>query len=256
MYERVSPSGSDEPAASSETDIPSSTVWSGPASAVGGSLVGWTVISTVSASVPPLPSLTSTSNVSVVAVSTSGAANDGVAAFPSWSETDGPPVWVHEYEMVSPSGSDEPVASKLTDVSSSTVWSGPASAVGGSFVGWTVISTVSVSTPPLPSLASTSKVSVVAVSTFGAVNEGVTVLAFWSETDGPAVCAQVYERVSPSGSLEPVASMDTDSSSSTVWSGPASAVGGSFVGWTVISTVSVSVPLFPSLISTWKVSVV
>ena len=215
----MSPSGSDEPVASRETVAASSTVWSGPASACGGSFggaVGETVIVTVSVAIPPSSSLTSTSNVSVVEVSMAGAVNEGVAAFAFWRETDGPAVWVQAYERVSPSGSDEPVASSVTDVPSLTVWLGPASAVGGSFVGWTVISTVSVSVPPLSSLTSTWKVSVVAVPASGAVNDGVAVLAFWSETDGPLVWVQAYESASPSGSDEPVASNETDAPSSTV----------------------------------------
>ena len=55
-------------------------------------VVGWTMISTVSVSTPPLPSLTSTSNVSVVEVSTPRVVTDGVAVLASRSGTDGPPV--------------------------------------------------------------------------------------------------------------------------------------------------------------------
>ena len=88
-----------------------------------------TVMVTVSVSVPPFSSSTVRVNVTVAPdAPTGGAMNVGAG-----------PVRVivgvlslsHEYDRESPSGSDESLPSRVTVVPSFTVWTSPASAVGG-----------------------------------------------------------------------------------------------------------------------------
>ena len=54
----------------------------------------------------------------------------GVAVPDPLRVTGGPPVWVQLYVSVSPSGSEEPVPSRLTGAPEATDWSDPASAFG------------------------------------------------------------------------------------------------------------------------------
>ena len=128
---------------SSVTEAPESTVWSAPASAVGGSLF-CTVTDTVSAvEASPPGSVTVRLKVSVSLADTAGAVKVGEAALALFSVTVVPTVWVQAWVRVRFSGSVLALASSVTVVPSNTVWSSPASAVGAVFA-VTVRSKVSV----------------------------------------------------------------------------------------------------------------
>jgi len=155
----------------------------------GTSAKGTTVTSTVSSSVPPRPSSTTTWKVSVPVVD--GALNDGVAVFAPVSVTAGPPVWLQAYVRVSPFGSLLSVPSSATPAAPMLVANAaPASAVGGTF-GWTSVTlttTVSAGLVTEPSPTTRRKVS--GPVTFGAVNVGLAVAAPLSVTLAPPVCVQ------------------------------------------------------------------
>ena len=135
-----------------------------------------------------VPSLTVRVKVSVASVVTSGAVNEGVCVVAPVNVTVGvPAVWLHEYVRLCPSGS-VPLPERDTEVPSATVWFTPALAVGASFSARMVMSTVSVFVK-LPSLTVRVNVSVASAIRFGAVNEGVCVVAPVNVTVGvPPVC--------------------------------------------------------------------
>ena len=85
---------------------------------------------TVSAVLLKSPSFTTSENVSRVSAVMDGPVNVGFCAVASDSVIVGPAVCVHEYVMVSPFGSNEPLPSSVTSICSLGVWSGPASAIG------------------------------------------------------------------------------------------------------------------------------
>ena len=101
-----------------------------------------------------------------------------------------PLVWLHEYEIVSPSsGSELSDPSRVTLAPDATVWSGPAFAVGAWLVAaLTVMVTVSVALT-VPSLTVRVKTSEVCVETVGAVKVAVALVASVRVTLGePLVC--------------------------------------------------------------------
>ena len=200
----MSPSGS-LPDPASVTVVRSSAVWSLPASAVGAPLTCPTVTVTSSVALSE-PSLTVNRNVSAVLTVTSGAVNVGDAALVLLSVTVGPAVCVQAWLTLSPSGSELPEPSSVTVAPSSTVWSGPAAAVGARFTCRTVTVTSSVALRE-PSLDVRRNVNVVSSVTSGAGNVGDAALASLSVTVGPAVCVHEYVTSSPSGSLPEPASV-------------------------------------------------
>jgi hypothetical protein len=93
----------------------------------------------------------------------------------------------------------------------------------------------------------------------GAVKVGLAAAAFDNVTFVPAVCLHAYVAMVPSGSFELEPTRATGVFSTTVWSGPASAVGVRLAGATGVTlTMHVSVALSPPLSATlnWKVRVV
>ena len=131
-YVKPTPSGS-VPEPDNVTVAPSATEdWSVPALAVGASLVPGVIdTDTVSAAELLDPAVTIKLNWRVAfEVTTCGAVNVGEAAVVELKVTVRPPVWVHAYESVSPSGS-EPEPDSVTVAPSATEdWSAPAFAVG------------------------------------------------------------------------------------------------------------------------------
>ena len=111
--------------------------------------------------------------------------------------------------------------------------SAPASATGARFV--TVTITASLDDPPQPS--ATTRENAYAPEAIG-VNVGIAVSKRASATGGTAVWTQEYVRGSPSASLLSDPFNATKMFLSTLWSGPASAMGGRFS--TSIMTVSTS----------------
>jgi hypothetical protein len=89
----------------------------------------WTLIVTESVRQSCWGSQTSSWNVRVAGPV--GAVNVGVAEVGSLNVTGGPAVWVHMYVRAWPAGSIDPDPSSCTDAPEATVWSGPASAIGG-----------------------------------------------------------------------------------------------------------------------------
>ena len=84
------------PLPASVTAVPSVTVWSSPAFAVGGSLSAWMVTATASVALAP-PAVTVNSNVNVVSPVNSGAVNVGVTVVAPVNGTVGvPPLRRHE----------------------------------------------------------------------------------------------------------------------------------------------------------------
>src|SRR5437899_554461 len=78
-------------------------------------------------------------------------------------------------------------------------------------------------------------VSMVSVSTNGALNVGLAVLALDNVTVGPTICIHEYVNASLSGSELDEPSSVTDEPSLIVWSGPALAIGGLFDGAGAVS---------------------
>ena len=66
-------------------------------------------------------------------MATRGGVNDGRAALPPTRLTGGPPTCVHENTSASPSGSEDPVPSRVTSVLFCEILSSPAFAIGGRF---------------------------------------------------------------------------------------------------------------------------
>jgi len=151
-----------------------------------------------------------------------GAVNVGLAIDESDSVTELPVGFSQEYDIVSPSGSEEPLPSRDTEELGATRWSVPAFATGGCD---TVMVTVSVVVSP-PSDTVRVKVKVLEVP--GAVNVGFAAVVLESVTESPAVCSQEYDIESLSGSL-PVPLRVTTLLVGTVCASPALAVGGLFV---------------------------
>ncbi len=207
-------------------------------------MVSCTVTRTRSVAVPPLPSLTVSSNSSTVLAVTVGEVNEGVGVVAPESVTAGPSVWAHEKVSGSESGSaPEPLS--VTSACSFTTRSTPASAVGGALtVACTVTTTRSVALAA-PSFTVSSNSSAVSAATAGAVKPGVGVVLPDSVTAGPEVCAQAKVRGSASASL-PLPDSVTGATLGTVWSTPASAVGGwlakSLYVWFVTPAVAVRPP--------------
>ena len=125
----ASPSGSVEPEPSRVTVSPTFTVWLFPASAVGARLCWTTRMVTVSISESSTLSVMVSRNTRVSALP--GATNVGDDTV--WLDivTMVPDIWLHEYDMASPSGSVEPEPSRVTVSPTFTVWFAPASVVGG-----------------------------------------------------------------------------------------------------------------------------
>ena len=97
-----------------------------------------------------------------------------------------------------------PEPSKVTSSPFSTDWSGPASAVGGWFLGKMLTLTVSVSTSPYGSVTVNSNDNILTLpfSTSGALKVGsATVFDGVSSTSSPPTCFQEMVRESSSGSI-------------------------------------------------------
>ena len=129
-----------------------------------------------------------------------GAVNVGFTVVSPVKVTAGPLVFTQEYVRLLPSGSLEPVPSRVTEASRATARSSPASAVGASF---TVIVTVSVSLLGVGLVSSDTVSVMVTLPDVGAVNVGLAVVP--SVIDVPIGADQLYVILSPSGSddLEP-----------------------------------------------------
>ena len=114
------PSGSDEPEPPSVTLSPDETlVLSAVAMAVGGWLsAGFSIVTaTVSVSMAPSSSVTISVKTRVTVSVTSGAVNVGFSAagFDNGTVLPVVSVWVHSYDSMFPSESDEPEPSRLTN---------------------------------------------------------------------------------------------------------------------------------------------
>ena len=103
-----------------------------------------------------------------------GAVNVGIADVGLVSITFRPEVITQEYVRLSPSGSVEPVPSRVTEAPRTTARSSPASAPGASF---TVILTVSVSLLGIGSVLSDTVRVIVTLPDVGAVNVGLAVVS-------------------------------------------------------------------------------
>src|SRR5204863_8025918 len=100
-----------------------------PASTPG--TAGFTVMVTLEAVLAaPLLSVTTSANVSGVALATAGAMKAAWAVLPLKMVTELPAVCVQEYETMEPSGSELAEPSSATVLPPKTSWAGPAFAVG------------------------------------------------------------------------------------------------------------------------------
>ena len=154
-YVRVSPSGSDEPEPFNVTVSRSEAVWLEPALATGARLAWLTDIVTVSVS-DSVPSETVSLNTNVVGLA--GAVKVGDDAVELDRVTVVPEVWVHEYDIVSPSMSEEPVPFRVTVSPVDTDWPVPALEVGARLTCPTNTVTVSLSVRPPVSVTVSVKV--------------------------------------------------------------------------------------------------
>src|SRR6185295_11431464 len=99
----------------------------------------------------------------------------------------------------------------------------------------------------LVSFTVSEKLRDVSAAIIGAVKVGFWAVGSSNATAGPAVCVQEYVNESPSGSELALPSRITSSVPSfTVWLGPALATGGWLVFCTLMLTVSLEAPPFPS----------
>ena len=148
---------------------------------------------------------------------TFGAVKVGVAAVGSDRVTWVPANRVHWYETIPSSGSVEFEPSSVTVALSYTVWSGPASAVGGRFIQETLTIQVAVDCRPPLSVTVSWKVNDAPPGpTFGAVKDGLKTVVLESVTGVPPVCVQRYDAIPSSGSVEFEPSSVTVAPSATV----------------------------------------
>src|SRR5690554_1384331 len=110
----------------------------GPVITAWGFSLGTSVSVTVTSSgaLSTVPSLTTSWNTSTSSPGlgmAAGAVNSGMAAVASSSVTGSPLTWVQAKVIASPSGSELPEPLSVTTVPTVTVWSAPASAMGGRF---------------------------------------------------------------------------------------------------------------------------
>src|SRR4051812_7363704 len=195
--DRASRSPSFEPLPSRVTVVRSSAVVGAVARAFGPWFAWITVMVTVDAALLTWPSFTTSENVSVFGVATSGAMNVGFCAVALESTTAGPSVWVHAKVSGLPSASAEPVPSSVTVERAGTVSPVPARATGTRSGLVTVTATSEGRLVATPSLTVSWKTSVATVAAVvetgvrtGAVNVGFTEVGVFSATLGPSSCTQ------------------------------------------------------------------
>src|SRR5690349_1984225 len=225
-----SPAGSVLPLPSSVTKAPEGTAWSGPAFATGGGGgAGLTVMVTLEGADVPLASLTTSEKTSAEGgepKGTIGAVKVGFAVAAPESVTAVPDAC----DQAKVSGRAEVLAlpSSVTSAPEATVWSGPALATGSGLSGFTVMVTVEGAELRFASVTTSAKTRAPAggrAGMAGTAKLGFAVFAPRSVTAAPDTCVQAKEMGRRAASLLALPSSVTCAPDSTVWFGPALAMG-------------------------------
>src|SRR5690242_11183798 len=207
------------------TSAPDATVWSGPALATGSGLSGFTVMVTVEGAELRFASVTISAKTRAPAgcpAGMDGAVKLGLAVLAPKSVTGRPESWLQAKEMGRPAGSLLPLPSSVTCAPDSTVWLGPALAMGacgGAGCGATVMVTLSAAELAFASLTTSVKVRLAAGrpgAMLGAVKVGFAVVAPARVTAGPDACVQAKLKGRPAGSLLALPSSVTSAAEATL----------------------------------------
>src|SRR5690349_6045291 len=209
---------------SSVTSAPEATVWSGPALATGSGLSGLTVMVTVEGAELRFASVTTSAKTRAPAgcpAGMVGAVKLGFTVFAPSSVTKAPDTCVQAKEMGRPAGSLLALPSSVTCAPDSTVWFGPALAMGargGGGSGSTVMVTLDGDELAFASRTTSVKVRLAAGrpgAIAGAVKVGFADAAWESVTAGPDACDQAKVSGRPAGSLLPLPSSVTSAPDAT-----------------------------------------